>query len=382
MRIGIYVGQAGVAPGLEKMASGHLQVPLHSAALLAAAGHDVSVITTRLGNERVLPDCFLKSMALYQVRDATRQGDRLISEVGRIPGYRLAALGGKLLDLRRVAMQQRFDVMHFFGGAGTVHLASLFKLTFAPCRVVATINVGGLPHSRLAPRLWRQLDGLVTSTGYLHGELSHRGFRAGILRHGIVRDIQREVQWAGERRRFRVLFWREATWRNGGDLAIAVFRKLAPRFPEISFDFALRPHWKQAEGIADLVASHSNVHLFQAPYPSGISLGSLLAESICVLQPFREFTIQPQFSILETMVAGVPVVACDVQSTRELIDSGKNGLVVENENVSALTDAVESLLSTPEQALVMGKQAALDAASRWNWDEYVSGLARYYRARK
>lgn len=66
--------------------------------------------------------------------------------------------------------------------------------------------------------------------------------------------------------------------------------------------------------------------------------------------------------IVEAMDAGAPVVATDCpHGPRDIIESGVNGLLVPNEDVKALTDALQRLLSDPEKAArpaIAGKQSA------------------------
>lgn len=59
-------------------------------------------------------------------------------------------------------------------------------------------------------------------------------------------------------------------------------------------------------------------------------------------------------SALEAMGSGVPLIACAVGGLKEIVDSGKDGLLVEEQNVEQLSDAMIQLLENPEY----GKQLA------------------------
>lgn len=158
-----------------------------------------------------------------------------------------------------------------------------------------------------------------------------------------------------------------------------VFRTLAPRYPDIRFDFAIRPHRHQPAEVEQMAATMPNVRVYTTPYPTGISLNDLLAETICVLQPFRLFTLQPQFSILESMAAGVPTIASDIESASEIIRSGEDGVLVPTEDAPASASAVEAMILNPEWATTMGDRAHRSVASKWNWDTYYSDLIAHYR---
>ncbi|MDW0108693.1 glycosyltransferase family 4 protein [Sporosarcina aquimarina] len=53
-------------------------------------------------------------------------------------------------------------------------------------------------------------------------------------------------------------------------------------------------------------------------------------------------------SALEAMGSGVPLIACAVGGLKEIVDSGKDGLLVEEQNVEQLSDAMIQLLENPE----------------------------------
>ncbi len=52
-------------------------------------------------------------------------------------------------------------------------------------------------------------------------------------------------------------------------------------------------------------------------------------------------------SALEAMGSGVPLIACAVGGLKEIVDSGKDGLLVEEQNVEELSDAMIRLLDDP-----------------------------------
>jgi glycosyltransferase involved in cell wall biosynthesis len=54
-------------------------------------------------------------------------------------------------------------------------------------------------------------------------------------------------------------------------------------------------------------------------------------------------------SALEAMGSGVPLIACAVGGLKEIIEDGVDGLLVEEQNVKALSDAMIRLLGDPEE---------------------------------
>ena len=60
---------------------------------------------------------------------------------------------------------------------------------------------------------------------------------------------------------------------------------------------------------------------------------------------------------LEAMAAGLPVVASDIGGGAELIESGKNGLLVPPASVDSLARAIDSLLADDALRRRMGEAA-------------------------
>jgi starch synthase len=73
--------------------------------------------------------------------------------------------------------------------------------------------------------------------------------------------------------------------------------------------------------------------------------------------------------ILEAMAAGLPVITTPNTAGPDLIEDGKEGLIVPAGDVEALRTAMESLLNNPERARAMGR-AAHEKAKEYTWERY------------
>jgi len=379
MRIGVYAASMSVKPGYEHIVSGHVQVPLVTASMLVEAGHEVVLISTEREPGMVLPAITPPGVEICWIPQAhlevTDGGSKSISGVYR----RGKSLIMAVFALRKLAREQRIDVLHLFGANGTAMLAGVLRFFLVECPVVVTLNTGRNPGPSwsMLKWIWLKIDRLLVTTDYFHSELKAKGMQSSRISQGISRNLG--AQEGSPVVRSRVLFWREASPLNGGDIAVEVYRALARKYPDVQFDFAVRPHRLQPSGVEALSQSESNVNLFTTPYPEGVSIEGLLSQSLCVLQPFRTFTIQPQFSILESMRAGVPVVASDIESAGEIIESGVDGILVPLGDIEAAIDAVESMILNPHRALAMGEAAIRAVDSKWNWSTYISELVDVYQ---
>jgi glycosyltransferase involved in cell wall biosynthesis len=59
---------------------------------------------------------------------------------------------------------------------------------------------------------------------------------------------------------------------------------------------------------------------------------------------------------MEAMAAGLPVVAVDASGTRDIVDNGKQGMLVEND-ADALANVINRLFRSPKRMENYGKNA-------------------------
>lgn len=81
--------------------------------------------------------------------------------------------------------------------------------------------------------------------------------------------------------------------------------------------------------------------------------------------------------ILESMAAGVPVVASDLPPVRELIRHGENGWLVRPDRPLELARAIRILLEYPEKRRSLGVEAQRHIRARYQW----AGITRQYQSR-
>lgn len=78
-------------------------------------------------------------------------------------------------------------------------------------------------------------------------------------------------------------------------------------------------------------------------------------------------------ALLEAMAMGLPCVAtdCPAGGVRELVKNGVNGVLVRNDDVSELADAIMFLMRDKEKAQMMGKEAK-KVADRFGYDKILN----------
>lgn len=383
MKIGHYVSVVSGQKGFERNVSGHIQVPLHAMALLRDAGHDVHLITNEFGPERSMPACTPEGIGIHYVVDPRNRGGVLERTSGQGRGVRLGEMWRFIRQIKAIAREHQFDVLHVWGFNRTAHLGGLMRLMGLRCPAVATVFGGYLPerHEWFTRRLWNRLGAVMAGTEFVKDVFDRHGIPATRTRHGIVRDLRDELPAGFEPGpRTRVLFWRDLSVANGADVTMAVYERLAPKYPDVSFDLAIRPHWDELEGVDDLAARHPNVSVHRFPYPEGITLPGLLFESICVLMPIRGMSIDPQFVVAESLACGAAVITTDQRSNPELVEPGVNGDLVPLGDVDATTAALDRLLADREKALAMGVEAARRLPETLHWNDFVAETMAVYES--
>jgi glycosyltransferase involved in cell wall biosynthesis len=79
----------------------------------------------------------------------------------------------------------------------------------------------------------------------------------------------------------------------------------------------------------------------------------------------EEFSASP-LKLFEYMARGLPVVAADLPSLRDVVRDGENGVLFRDGDPPALADAVRRLLADPTRRAAIAAQARQDAG-RYSW---------------
>ncbi|MCX7013596.1 MAG: glycosyltransferase family 4 protein [Candidatus Sumerlaeota bacterium] len=103
---------------------------------------------------------------------------------------------------------------------------------------------------------------------------------------------------------------------------------------------------------------------------------------VCPL-PAEASSIAERFTsplkILEMMAAGVPIVASDLPSTREILEHEKTALLVPPNDAEALAAAIRRLLSDPALARRLAEEANLKV-QEYSWDNRARKLMEFLEA--
>ena len=83
-------------------------------------------------------------------------------------------------------------------------------------------------------------------------------------------------------------------------------------------------------------------------------------------------------SLLSAMAHGLPVVAFARGGVPEVVEDGKNGLLVKDLDPIALSTAIARLLSNPAEARRLGEMARKNISSRFSADHVADATLQLY----
>lgn len=101
----------------------------------------------------------------------------------------------------------------------------------------------------------------------------------------------------------------------------------------------------------------------------------LIATDFFVLPSFREGFPN---SVLEAMACGLPVISTKIGGVVDVINNGKNGILVEPGNVNQLEDAIKKLTSDKDYARVLGKNALKTIREKYDINIIVKKYIELY----
>ena len=121
---------------------------------------------------------------------------------------------------------------------------------------------------------------------------------------------------------------------------------------------------------------------FRGYVPYGRVADALRGAAVAVLplpdEPVARYFTSP-LKLFDYMAAGVPIVASDLPSLREVLCHGENALLVRPGDAGALALAIERLLADPALAVRLAARAQRDADG-YTWDARAARLIDFFEA--
>ena len=186
-------------------------------------------------------------------------------------------------------------------------------------------------------------------------------------------------------RRDTLLFVGSIDKRKGADVVLRAFAGLAARHPRLRLTVAGPDRGIEVTG--EKILSYEQFVRANIPEPirSQIEfLGQVNNSDIMRLRKkcfativASRYEIMP-YSVLEAMSLGCPLIATAVGGIPELITDHRNGLLVPSEDLAAMTDACEELLSDNRLAARLGHQSWQDCRDLYSPDHIAEQTIATY----
>lgn len=129
---------------------------------------------------------------------------------------------------------------------------------------------------------------------------------------------------------------------------------------------------------AELMARVARLHGWRSVRLDGYrrdgSRAALECDLVCVPSRAESFS----YVVLEAMAAARPVVAADVDGTRDAILDGRHGLVVPADDPASLAKALDALATDPQWRTEMGQAAHARVRERFTIDRMVDATLAVY----
>ena len=282
------------------------------------------------------------------------------------------------------------DLMHIYFGHTGVHLLPFIKQWDKPC--VVSFHGADVAHKQdikdypaKLRRLFDAVSLVLARSQSLAERLIHLGCppeKLRINRTGIPLDefpfIDRQPPSDGK---WRVVQACRLIPKKGVATSLRAFAIFKKDNPEAEFFIAGKgPLQPELEMLAAGLGIFKNVHF--VGFLSQPKLRELYASSHLFLHPSETSPNQDQEgvpnSILEGMATGLPVAGTRHGGIPEVVDHGRTGLLVPEEDHVALANAMQEITHSPGLLAEMGLRARAAVIDRFEQDAQVDLLESFY----
>ena len=353
---------------------GGIQEHVHHFALEATArGHHVRIITSHV----------------YGIREDRKKPDNIpITRIGlSIPLYQNGAIGRVTFGLslrkklQRLFDQEKFDVIHIH--VPITPILPLLALTRSNTVTIGTFhtNFKWSPwfkvFNKQCQRFLDRLDGIIAVSKTAIAAL-HQHFKADyrVIPNGIDLlqfnpSMPRLPQFSDGR--FNLLWIGRMEPRNGLDRMIAALAAAWQVRADLRLivigDGPLRSAYH------DMIPAHLKpfVH-FTGFVNEGRPALFASADVLCVPATISSFGI----TLLEGMASGKPIIASDIDGFRDVMENGREGVMIDTSDPIQFRDAILKLAADRALAMEYG-QRGLKTAENYSWPRVTGQILDYYQ---
>jgi glycosyltransferase involved in cell wall biosynthesis len=311
----------------------------------ARGGHDVTVVT--VGSRET--DVYALGAGVRRVTLDLARPSRHVVEA-------LVRSSRRVFALRRALVRLEPDVVVSF--IASANVLSLLATSGTGVSVVVCERTDprrhriGMPRAALRRLLYPRAAGLVVQTESLASWGRDLCSRVHVIPNFVERP-HISADPGNDRGGLRLMAMGSLRPEKGFDLLIEAFARIAASHPQWSL--TILGDGPERLRLDALVASARLQDRVSMPGRTSEPWRHLAAAHAFALSSRREGFPN---ALLEAMASGLPVVAFDCPSgPAEIIEHGRNGLLVEAGDVSRLAAALDRIMSSPEERARIGESA-------------------------
>jgi glycosyltransferase involved in cell wall biosynthesis len=295
------------------------------------------------------------------------------------------------LRLAWMLRRERIQVVHTYGFYSTLFALPAAALAGVPIKVVSIRDTGELLpdwQRKMQRTICRLADSVLVNAAAVRDWLIEQGFdqeKISIIRNGIVSSRKPAVPAKPIRVELGipedaplVATIGRLNSLKGIEYFVRAAAQVAVRFPSVHFLVIGDSHGGDSGYLRELEREAHQLGLRGRLTFTGfrMDIASLLSDvNVSVLPSLSEGLSNV---LLESLAAGVPVVATRVGGTPEIVDDGVNGLLVPPCDSDAIARAVSLLLERPDTARQYGQAGKLRIAREFSVGHMVRQTERHY----
>lgn len=164
--------------------------------------------------------------------------------------------------------------------------------------------------------------------------------------------------------------------RKGHEFVLKALARLQSKYPDVRYIIAgTGPCENKLRHLAASLQVADRVH-FKGFVPND-ELPSVLASCDVFVLPSWDEAFGVVY--LEAMANGKPVIGCQGEGIEDFVRHGETGLLVKPRDVDSLVEALDFLLSHPEEAQAMGERARKVVLENYTWEKNAEKTIQVYR---
>ena len=292
------------------------------------------------------------------------------------------------------------DIVHAYGFSANAFAIPAARI--AGVKVVASIRDMGvyLSPAKLTAQRWicKFADRILVNAEAIKAWLVDAGYdgnRITVIPNGV--DVSRFEPARSNRLRSDLGLTADAplvgvlgrvSGRKGLEDFIAAASIVAPRFPSARFLIIGEPSFSSRGSQIHVDETYTN-ELKALAERHGVKdrvIFTGFRSDVARILPELTVSVLPSLSeglsntLLESMAAGVPVVATRVGGTAEVIRDSENGLLVPPSDPRSLAESICRLLDTPEFAAKVGAAGRQRIIDRYSMARLIEDTSRFYES--